>query len=265
MPVRATVPAASMKPVALFVRLVSIALLFSAIHSCSEETAGMKTPVARATEKNPGHGWVILVHGMLSGPRAMSRIENELLRNGYRVINFGYDSRKDSIQTVADNLDSTLRTELPNDAGAIHFVTHSLGAVVVRYYLSERKMKNLGRFVMIAPPNQGSVWGKTLVKNIPAVKFLLGITGEELQYSLKYRPAQPPPCEFGVISGGTGTSRGLNPLIPGDNDATVAVEETRLEGMKDHIVIPGQHTMLLFQKRVVDNVVSFLGTGKFIY
>lgn len=254
-----------MKQFTISVRLLSIVLLITAIYSCSEEPAGMKTSAAIATKKNPGHGWVVLVHGMLSGPRAMTWIENDLLRNGYRVINFGYDSRKDSIQTVADDLDRTLRTEVPNDAGVVHFVTHSLGALVVRYYLSERKMKNLGRFVMIAPPNQGSVWGKTLVKNIPAVKFLLGITGEELQYSLKYRPAQPPPCEFGIISGGTGTSRGLNPLIPGDNDATVAVEETKLEGMKDHIVIPGQHTMLLFQKRVVDNVVSFLGTGKFIY
>jgi len=118
---------------------------------------------------------------------------------------------------------------------------------------------------MIAPPNQGSIWGKTLVKNIPIFRYLLGTSGEELQYSLKFRPMLPPPCEFGIISGGTGKSRGLNPFIPGDNDATVAVSETMMQGMKDHIVIPGQHTMLLFQKRVIDNVISFLGTGKFIY
>ena len=69
----------------------------------------------------------------------MKRIEKELLRNGYRVINFGYDSRKDSMQTVADDLDRVLRAEIPGDAGAVHFVTHSLGALVVRYYLSEHK------------------------------------------------------------------------------------------------------------------------------
>jgi pimeloyl-ACP methyl ester carboxylesterase len=209
--------------------------------------------------------WVVLVHGMLSSPRAMTRIEKELIPNGYHVINFGYDSRENSIQTVTDDLDKIIRGQIPGDVRAVHFVTHSLGALVVRYYLSERKMKNLGRFVMIAPPNQGSVWGKSLVKNIPGVRQLLGISGEELQYSLKFRPTLPPPCEFGIISGGTGTSRGLNPFIPGDNDATVAVSETMMKGMKDHIVIPGQHTMLLFRKRVIDNVISFLGTGKFIY
>ncbi len=216
-------------------------------------------------ENKARNEWVVLVHGMLSSPRAMKKIEKDLVLNGYHVMNFGYDSREESIQTVADGLDQAIKKHVPAGARSIHFVTHSLGALVVRYYLSDRKIKNLGRFVMIAPPNQGSVWGKTLVKNIPAVRYILGISGEELQYSLKYRPAQPPPCEFGIISGGTGKSRGLNPFIPGDNDATVAVSETMMKGMKDHIVIPGQHTMLLFQKRVIDNVISFLGTGKFIY
>jgi triacylglycerol lipase len=209
--------------------------------------------------------YVILVHGLLSSPRAMLKIRKELALNGYGVINYGYDSRVQSIQTVSEGLGRIIAERVPVSARELHFVTHSLGALVVRYYLSEERVNNLGRFVMIAPPNQGSVWGRTLVKNIPAFKYLLGISGEELQYSLKYRPPLPPPCEFGIISGGTGTQRGLNPFIPGDNDATVAVSETMLAGMKDHIIIPGQHTMLLFQKRVIDNVISFLGTGKFIY
>ncbi len=237
------------------------------LNFCSDGPDGMKQGKTNisAPKNKTRNEWVVLVHGMLSSPRAMKKIEKELTMNGYHVMNFGYDSREDSIQIVTDVLDHSIKNLIPSGAGTIHFVTHSLGALVVRYYLSKRKIKNLGRFVMIAPPNQGSVWGKTLVKNIPAMRHILGISGEELQYSLKYRPVKPPPCEFGIISGGTGKSRGLNPFIPGDNDATVAVSETMMEGMKDHIVIPGQHTMLLFQKRVIDNVISFLGTGKFIY
>jgi pimeloyl-ACP methyl ester carboxylesterase len=257
----------SSKSIAVLAALALVPALIGGIYFITGARHGVKkdnTP-GGMTARGQGPAWVVLVHGMLSSPTAMTRIEKELSQNGYRVLNFGYDSRKSSIEDVTVDLERAIREQVPADAGTVHFVTHSLGGLVVRYYLSERTMKNLGRFVMIAPPNQGSIWGKTLVKNIPAVRYLLGITGEELQYSLKYRPAQPPPCEFGVISGGTGTSRGLNPLIPGDNDATVAVEETKLDGMKDHIVIPGQHTMLLFQKRVIDNVISFLGTGRFIY
>lgn len=255
------------KSTAVPAAIALIPALFGAVYFFTGARVGVNTGDTSGGKAGSGRepAWVVLVHGMLSSPTAMTRIEKELLRNGYRVLNFGYNSRKSSIENVTDDLDKAIRSQVPPSAKALHFVTHSLGGLVVRYYLSENKMQNLGRFVMIAPPNQGSIWGKTLVKNIPAVRHLLGITGEELQYSLKYRPAQPPPCEFGIISGGTGTNRGFNPLIPGDNDATVAVEETKLEGMKDHIVITGQHTMLLFQKRVVDNVISFLGTGKFIY
>ncbi len=212
-----------------------------------------------------GSECVILVHGLLSGPAAMSKIGTALVKNGYRVINFGYDSRTQSIDVVSVKLGRVIRDDVPPECHTIHFVTHSLGTLVVRHYLAENRVERLGRFVMIAPPNQGSVWGRTLVKNIPAFKYLLGVSIEELQYSHKYRPPSPPPCEFGVISGGTGNDRGLNPLIPGDNDATVAVSETLLDGMKDHVVIHGQHTMLLYTKRVIDNVISFLGTGKFIY
>jgi pimeloyl-ACP methyl ester carboxylesterase len=247
--------------------IIIIATCFVAVSCCNEDPGGMKTgkTIISHPMKLSKNEWVVLVHGMLSSPRAMARIERELTRNGYHVINFGYESRENSIQTVTEKLGAIIHELVPGDAGAVHFVTHSLGGLVVRYYLSQRKVKNIGRFVMIAPPNQGSIWGKTLVKNIPIFRYLLGISGEELQYSLQYRPALPPPCEFGIISGGTGKSRGLNPFIPGDNDATVAVSETIMQGMKDHVVIPGQHTMLLFQKRVIDNVVSFLGTGRFIY
>jgi triacylglycerol lipase len=218
-----------------------------------------------ARDRSSGGEWAVLVHGLMSSPRSMYRIGKALAMNGYRVIPFGYDSRKESILDVAGKLDRVINKRVPAGAKALHYVTHSLGTLVVRFYLAEYTVKNPGRFVMIAPPNQGSVWGRTLVGNIPAFKYLLGISSEEMQYSLKFDRPAPLPCEFGVISGGTGRERGLNPLIPGDNDATVAVSETKLDGMKDHIVIPGQHTLLLFQKRVIDNVISFLGTGKFIY
>jgi len=245
---------------------IVLAASFFLFYCCAEGPEKMKSgTTVRAPENKARKEWVVLVHGMLSSPRAMKKIERELSVNGYHVMNFGYDSREESIQTVTEDLEKRINEIIPAETSKIHFVTHSLGSLVVRYYLNQRKLKNLGRFVMVAPPNQGSVWGKTLVKNIPAVRYLLGISGEELQYSLKYRPEQPPPCEFGIISGGTGKSYGLNPLIPGDNDATVAVSETVMEGMKDHIIIPGQHTILLFQKRVIDNIISFLGTGKFIY
>lgn len=251
------------------IRIVSIVLACAA---CSALAAGLAWRAIRGGKepgemisRNPGTECVILVHGLMSSPRAMKKIGDELSRNGYSVHAFGYDSRTSSIDEVSADLGRAIREDVPATCRALHFVTHSLGALVVRYYLSRNRVTNIGRFVMIAPPNQGSAWGRTLVKNIPALRYFLGPSVDDIQYSGRYRPPEPPPCEFGIISGGTGRSRGLNPLIPGDNDATVAVSETLLEGMKDHVIVNSQHTMLLFNKRVIDNVVSFLGTGKFIY
>jgi triacylglycerol lipase len=215
--------------------------------------------------KKPRGEWVVLVHGLLSGPGALSKIEKELARNDYTVVNFKYDSRNQSIKSAADMLGKEIARKVPAGAKRVHFVTHSLGSIIVRYHLSECKMKNIGRFVMIAPPNQGSSWGRTLVKNVPFFDFILGIAGREVQHSPASRLPVPPKCEFGIIAGALGNSVGLNPFIQGDNDGTIAVSETELEGAKDYLLVRGQHTLLLSQKNVIDNVVSFIGTGKFLY
>jgi len=209
--------------------------------------------------------WVVLVHGLLSGPGALSSIAKELQLNGYGVFSFRYDSRKQSIKSSSENLGKEIEEKIPPEAKKINFVAHSLGAIIVRFYLSGPGDKRTGRFVMIAPPNQGSTWGRTLAKNVPLFRYLLGVAGREVQYTPAVRLKGPPPCEFGIIAGGMGNDTGLNPFIEGDDDGTISVPETRLDGASDYIIIRGHPTLLLPQKEVIDNVLSFLKTGKFLY
>ena len=213
-----------------------------------------------------GQRWVILLHGMLRTPRSMSMIERALSQNGYRVLNFGYPSRSESIKSIAKRLHRTIGKTVPRDVHSVNFVTHSLGTIVVRYYLSRYRVNGLKRFVMIAPPNKGSEWARILDR-LPLYRWFLGIAGQEIKHFPDSLPQilPQPPCEFGVIAGGWGNSTGINPFIPGDDDGTVRVSETKLEGMKDFILIRGQHSTLLMQKRVIDNVIAFLGTGKFLF
>ncbi len=213
-----------------------------------------------------GEKWVVLLHGILRTPRSMASIEKELIKHGYRVINFGYPSRSESITVIAKRLHREIQKKIPRNVQELNFVTHSLGTIVVRYYLSHFRVKRLGRFVMIAPPNKGSEWARILDR-VPLYRWFLGVAGQEIRHFPKSLPPilPSPPCEFGVIAGGRGNSSGINPFIQGDDDGTILVAETKLEGMKDFIVIRGQHSMLLFQKRVIDNVISFLGTGKFLF
>jgi triacylglycerol lipase len=207
--------------------------------------------------------WVILLHGIMRSPRSMSRIERVLTYRGYRVINFGYPSTEESIETIAALLNKEV-VAIPDKRISVNFVSHSMGSIVVRYYLAHYPVKNLGRVVMIAPPNRGSIIVSYL-KNWPPYRWFFGEAGQELTRAPESLPniLPAPPCEFGIIAGGVGNSFGLNPLIPGDDDGTVGVDETWLASASDFIQIKGQHSTLLLQTSVVDNVVTFLREGKF--
>ena len=69
--------------------------------------------------------------------------------------------------------------------------------------------------------------------------------------------------EFGILAGGLGNGKGLTPLIPGDDDGTLAVEEARLEGASDFAVLPYQHTAIILKKKTAEMAVRFLKTGRF--
>lgn len=210
--------------------------------------------------------WVILVHGVLRSSSSMEKIEKALRNKGYKTLNFDYDSRRETIKIVAKRLHREITKIYERDIESVSFVTHSFGTIIVRYYCANHTIKKKGRFVMIAPPNKGSQWARILSR-LSLYKWVLGVAGGKVQDVEQAIPKimSPPPIEFGVIAGGTGMKMGINPLLPGDDDGTITVEETKLEGMKDFIQIRGQHSLLLLQQGVIDNVIHFLERGQFIH
>ncbi len=195
----------------------------------------------------------------------MAKIDEALRTKGFRTFNFGYSSRHETVKGITRRLHREVTKVTERDIDSLSFVTHSFGTLVVRYYLAHHSVKKIGRFVMIAPPNKGSEWARILGK-LPLFNWAMGIAGEKVQVVEKSLPKimEPPPCDFGVISGGTGTRVGFNPMLRGDDDGTVTVDETKLDGMKDFVLVKGQHSMLLVQQKVIDNVISFLEKGSFI-
>lgn len=229
-------------------------------------SGGEKENTAPNGAETNGEGeWVFLLHGIFRSPRSMAKIEKNLGERGYRVINFGYPSTRESIEDIADLLNREVQ-KLPPGRGRVHFVTHSLGGIVVRYYLAHYSCPNVGRVVMIAPPNRGSTLAAYLGRWMP-YRWVFGRAGQQVAGAPDSYPLllPPPRAEFGVIAGGLGNEVGINPFIPGDNDGTVKVEETKLPGMKDFILLKGQHSTLLSQRVVSENVLSFLSNGRFIH
>ncbi|MEM7235241.1 MAG: hypothetical protein AAF517_23885 [Planctomycetota bacterium] len=208
---------------------------------------------------------VLLVHGLFRSKDSMSKMAGALRKAGFAVESVNYPSTRASIRTHATQLRSILDRTL--DYRSVSFVTHSLGGIVVRELLAIpqkqewRERIQLGRIVMLAPPNQGSVVADALEKNI-AYKLLAGDSGQELTpRALANLPA--PTCEFAVIAGGTGTDTGYNPILGGDNDGTVLLKNTKLDGQKDFLRVRALHSFIMNDETAIAGCTHFLRKGKF--
>lgn len=207
---------------------------------------------------------VILLHGLIRSSASMSKIETALNKAGYHTINQGYPSTQDNIETLAEEAISNALVKSPTDATRIHFVTHSMGGILVRNYLDEHSIENLGRVVMLGPPNKGSQVVDKL-KGLYCFKMINGEAGMQLGTDKKSVPNQLGPSDFevGIIAGTRSMNLILSTMLPGKDDGKVTVENTKLEGMKDHIALPVTHPFMMRNKKVIQQVIHFLENGEF--
>jgi len=208
--------------------------------------------------------YVVVLHGMGRTPVSMKRMENKLEDQGYIVINKGYPSLKEPVPALVSNLCYTVETECRDKSKKIHFVTHSLGGILVRCYLKEKRDINLGRVVMLAPPNSGSEVTDTF-RNIPLYGKITGKAGQTLGTRTNDLPKSLGPVDFelGVIAGNVSMNPLYSSFINGANDGKVSVKNTQVAGMKDMLVVPSSHTWIMNRQIVIDQVIHFLRNGKF--
>jgi hypothetical protein len=207
--------------------------------------------------------FVILLHGLARTSRSMAKLEKALQSSGYHTVNYNYPSTKHCIAKLADNAISDALSRCIG-ASQIHFVTHSMGGILVRQYLSSNKIEKLGRVVMLGPPNKGSQVVDSL-KNIPGFKQINGPSGMQLGTSDVSIPISLGRANFdvGIIAGTRSINLILSTMLPGINDGKVSVENTKLEGMSDHIVLPVTHPFMMNNKGVINQVLYYLKHGKF--
>ena len=208
---------------------------------------------------------VILLHGLCRTSRSMLAMEHALTQAGYKVRNVNYPSRTASIETLGEKFIGQAVADCERDGAVkINFVTHSLGGILVRSYLSRHAVPSLGRVVMLGPPNQGSevvdkLGGWRLFQKIN------GPAGSELGTSPDSTPSKLGPANFcaGVIAGSR-TINWINSfIILGRDDGKVSIARTKLAGMADHLVIPSAHPFLMKNKTAIRQAVYFLQNGKF--
>jgi pimeloyl-ACP methyl ester carboxylesterase len=218
-------------------------------------------PAARAEEETLVET-VVLLHGLLRTERSMRKLETHLEGAGYRVENIGYPSRDHTPDELVEELHAAL-TRCCQGASRVHFVTHSLGGILLRAYLVKHELPHLGRVVMLAPPNRGSEHVDRL-RDWALFRWVFGPTGAALGSDPESLPNRLPPVSFelGVIAG-TKALNPLGPLLPEGNDGTVTLGSAQVEGMRDFVAIPASHTFIMNSDLALDLTLEFLRSGRF--
>lgn len=208
---------------------------------------------------------IYLIHGYGGLGLEMEKIREAVQNEGFTTEIYVYKSLIDDVDSVSLNLIQTIQKE---KFDTVSFVTHSMGALVVRSMYE--KLDSLSgfpfvhRIVMIAPPNNGSPIAD-FFSQFKFVKYIIGpninnLTTNKITGASKY---PIPTCEVGLIAGSFGGKRGFNMFINSDNDGVLIPENTKMGIEKDVVFVKSWHVGLLFNKKVIRYVNNFIQQGKF--
>ncbi|MCB9858379.1 MAG: alpha/beta fold hydrolase [Phycisphaerales bacterium] len=208
-----------------------------------------EAPIEPGQAPQAGVTTVVLVHGLGRTAASMEPLAEKLAAVGFDVRNWDYPSTQGTIESHSERLRAYVsRLDADPDVERIHFVTHSLGGIIVRHALTIEQPGKMGRVVMLAPPNKGSAsagfWAPIAGG---LVKPLSQLTDES--DSAVNQLGVPHGVDIGVIAAAS--------------DGKVDVEDTHLEGEADHCVVPGYHSFIMCRRDVAAQIIHFLRAGRF--
>jgi pimeloyl-ACP methyl ester carboxylesterase len=213
----------------------------------------------------PSTEHVILLHGLCRSNRSMVAMADALHVAGYVVHNVNYPSRTAPIEELATlAIAPAVAACQATGATRIHFVTHSLGGILVRQYLNTHALPAFGRVVMLGPPNQGS----EVVDVLSAwwlFKIINGPAGQQLGTAANSVPNRLGPVHYpvGVIAGRRSINWINSRFIPGADDGKVSVARSKVDGMAGHRVLACSHPFLPRDRQAIRETIHFLAQGRF--
>ncbi len=207
--------------------------------------------------------YVVLLHGLARTSNSMNKMERYLSGQGYRVVNIDYPSRKYPLSELAKIIKKEVISKTTG-ACKIHFVTHSMGGIIVRFIQKNDPLPNLGRVVMLSPPNNGSEV-VDLLGNLWFFEKINGPAGKQLGTDKNgiCRSLGRANFDVGVITGDRSINWINSLIIPGNDDGKVSLESAKVEGMADFLIVHASHPFIMNDKTVMIECAHFLRNGRF--
>ena len=209
------------------------------------------------------HETVVLLHGLTRSSTAMEKMANALRADGYTVINHDYPSTTATIEKLTEKVFQSLEPQI-KDTDTVHFVTHSLGGIILRQHLEKHEVPNLGRVVMLAPPSRGSEVPDKL-GSFFLYQWINGPAGNQLGTGTNSHPLRlkVPEFELGIIAGDRTINLFLSLLIPGPDDGKVSIARVKPAAYTDYIRLHATHACMVWNKNVIGQTKCFLEHGCF--
>jgi len=204
---------------------------------------------------------VVLLHGLCRTSRSMAKMEKALTAEGYNVINVDYPSRSATVEELTEQVFQGLEKKFPN-LGKIHFVTHSMGGVLLNRHLEYHDFPNLGSVVMLAPPSRGSEVPDKL-GDLKLYQWINGPAGNQLGTQGHPLRLKAPEFKLGIIAGDRTINPILSMLIPGPDDGKVSLARVKPEKYSDYLQLHVTHACMMRNRRVINQTIAFLENGAF--
>ncbi len=204
---------------------------------------------------------VILLHGLYMTGAELVVLRHRLRRvHGFRTRIFRYRSMAAGLAENAERLQAFIAE---TEGERVHLLGHSLGGVVLLRLLASQPQVAPGRVVCLGSPLKGSSFARVFSR-VPLGPQLVGRSMLEALDPVVGADRWSGARDLGVIAGSVHVGMGaLLGVVSSPGDGTVSVEETRLPGATDHLVLPVSHGSMLLSAEVADEAAGFFRSGRF--